>query len=436
MDARENLLRVVRFERPDYIPMTFHINDACWHHYPSEVLQDLMESHPFLFPDFERKPDPYEPEYPEYARAGVPYIDPWGCVWKTPDSGIMGCVVEHPLVSWDAFEDYTPPDPDVTTHWGPIDWEKEAENIGPAISQKSLPNGEIGHNHTWLKLIDIRGYQNVLFDMADREPRLFQLLDMLEAFNSGLVRNYLKYGAAEWMGFAEDLGMQQGPMLSPGNFREYIKPSYQRLMGVARDAGCIIHVHADGDLRVLMDDLLDCGIDVIEHGTAIDEATAQQVVDTDRYIVRNCYTPIRVYKQTQGFTNQGEYSDWAFRRHKINYHHNQVSVRLCRQKGCKQAIGPDVTGCEPYNVIPKTMKAFMELGGYTGLEAISCCTQTGSEVMGLNDKIGTLEQDKFADLILVEGNPLRDVMVLAPKGNIRLVMKGGQTIINRSVPVS
>jgi uroporphyrinogen decarboxylase len=263
MDARENLLRVVRFERPDYIPMTFHINDACWHHYPSEALQDLMESHPFLFPAFERKPDPYEPEYPEYARAGEPFVDPWGCVWETPDSGIMGCVVEHPLESWEAFKDFVPPDPGVTTHWGPIDWEQEAENVGPAISQTSLPNGEIGHNHTWLKLIDMRGYQNVIFDMSDREPRLFELLDLLEEFNAGLVRNYLKYGAAEWMGFAEDLGMQQGPMLSPPHFREYIKPSYQRLMGMARDAGCIIHVHADGDLRLLLDDLLDCGVDVI-----------------------------------------------------------------------------------------------------------------------------------------------------------------------------
>ncbi len=34
-------------------------------------------------------------------------------------------------------------------------------------------------------------------------------------------------------------------------------------LDLARDAGCFIHVHADGDLRALMDDLLDCGIDVI-----------------------------------------------------------------------------------------------------------------------------------------------------------------------------
>jgi len=256
-------LRTVRFEQPEYIPTVFHINDSCWHHYPSDALQDLMEAHPFLFPDFRRATDPVEPDFPPFARAGEPFVDPWGCVWRTPDNGIVGAVVKHPLESWDAFGSYCPPDPDAVTHWGPIRWEAEAETSGPAISQTCLSNGEIGHNHTWLKLTDIRGYQNAVLDMADGEPRLFHLLEMLEHFNAGLVRNYIKFGRVEWLGFAEDLGMQQGPMLSPELFRKYIKPSYQRLMATARDAGCILHVHADGDLRVLMDDLLDCPIDVI-----------------------------------------------------------------------------------------------------------------------------------------------------------------------------
>ena len=263
MDARENLLRTVRFEKPDHIPMTFHINGACWEHYPHEALQDLMEAHPFLFPRFRRTSSPAPIEYPPFARAGEPFTDPWGCVWETPQNGLMGIVTKHPLERWDAFDDYRPPDPNQTTHWGPIDWRHEAENLGPAISQTSLSNGEIGHGHTWLKLIDIRGYENALIDLQDREPRVFRLLEMLEAFNRGLVQNYLEYGRAEWMGFAEDLGMQRGPMLSPRQFREFIQPSYRRLMAIARDAGCIIHVHADGDLRMLWADLLDCGVDVI-----------------------------------------------------------------------------------------------------------------------------------------------------------------------------
>ena len=70
--SRENLLRCIRFEKPDYIPMTFHINAACWNHYDQNALLDLMESHPFLFPDFVRPQTPFVPDYDDMARAGQP----------------------------------------------------------------------------------------------------------------------------------------------------------------------------------------------------------------------------------------------------------------------------------------------------------------------------------------------------------------------------
>ena len=260
---RDNLLRVVRFERPDYIPITYHINAACWFHYPHDALLELMRTHPFLFPDADTFQPPTRADLGPFMRAGERWTDPWGCVWEIVTDGLLGTVVGHPLADWSHLDSYQPPDPDRTTHYAPIDWATAAESLGPAVCQTCLPNGEIGHNHTWLKLTDIRGYENTLCDMADGEPRLRRVLDMLEQFNMGLVRNYITYGKVEWLGFAEDLGMQVGPMLSPGQFRDYIKPGYERLFKAARDAGCIVHVHADGDLRALMPDLLDCGVDVI-----------------------------------------------------------------------------------------------------------------------------------------------------------------------------
>lgn len=50
----DNYLKAVFFENPDYIPVNFAINDACWHHYSKNTLWDMMESHPFLFPNFKR----------------------------------------------------------------------------------------------------------------------------------------------------------------------------------------------------------------------------------------------------------------------------------------------------------------------------------------------------------------------------------------------
>ena len=268
MTDRENLERTVRFERPERIPMSFHVNPSCWHHYPPERLRELMAAHPLLFPELQPVGDaqaagPVPVEIPPHTRAGAPFTDPWGCVWETPDDGIIGAVVRHPLERWEDLEGYTPPDPDQVTHWGPIDWEAQRRQIGPSISQRCLKNGEVGHNHTWLRLVDIRGYTNVLYDMADGEPRLGRLLDMLEEFNLGLVDNWIEKVGVRWLDFAEDLGMQVGPMLSPEYFRRFIKPSYLRLFARAKAAGCLVHVHADGDIRTLAEDLLECGVDVL-----------------------------------------------------------------------------------------------------------------------------------------------------------------------------
>ena len=52
-------------------------------------------------------------------------------------------------------------------------------------------------------------------------------------------------------------------MITPEHFRKYIKPSYQRMMKLVRDAGKIVHMHSDGDIRSLVDDIIEGGCQVI-----------------------------------------------------------------------------------------------------------------------------------------------------------------------------
>ena len=96
---------------------------------------------------------------------------PRGCVYETTEAGILGTATFHPLASWDAFESYKAPDPWVTTHWGQLTgrFQLQVWEIHPMHLR------EIGHGHTFLKLIDIRGYENAIFDMEDNEPRLLKL---------------------------------------------------------------------------------------------------------------------------------------------------------------------------------------------------------------------------------------------------------------------
>lgn len=255
-------MKSYRFERPDFIPMNFVINHACWNNYPQEILFDLMESHSFLFPDFKRPNGIYIPDYLPNARKDVPYTDSFGCVWQTSENGITGTVTTHPLKNWDSFKTWQPPNPEYCDGMKAIDWNKISKDISSAKRKNEIVTAKLRHGHTFLQLCDIRGYENVLIDMLDEEPLLEKLLDILESFNLSIVKKYIECGV-DVLCYPEDLGMQIGPMLSPDTFRRYIKPRYQRIMKPARDAGVMIHMHSDGDIRSIVDDIVDAGVDCI-----------------------------------------------------------------------------------------------------------------------------------------------------------------------------
>ncbi len=263
---RSNLLRAVYFDTPDYIPVIFHVNLACWDHYPRDALAELVRTHPQLFP---KGVPPYiehgEPvPYPPWCRKDSPWVDPWGCRWETSMSGYIGSVTRHPLAAWDALASFVAPDPGKTTHWHPVDWDNEETLRGGSIGFfDCLRSGEVGHGHTFLKLIDLLGYERAIYALSDDDPRMHTVLRMLEEFNHGLVRHFLDDARVEWLGYAEDLGMQQGPLLSPALFRKHIAPSYRRIMEPARERGAVVHMHSDGDIKALADDLLELPIRVL-----------------------------------------------------------------------------------------------------------------------------------------------------------------------------
>ena len=64
--------------------------------------------------------------------------------------------------------------------------------------------------------------------------------------------------------------------------------------------------------------------------------------------------------------------------------------------------------------------------GLSPMQSIVAATGTAAEVLGWADRIGTIEEGKLADLIVVEGDPLKDITILQKKEKIVAVMKEGQ----------
>jgi len=64
------------------------------------------------------------------------------------------------------------------------------------------------------------------------------------------------------------------------------------------------------------------------------------------------------------------------------------------------------------------------------MEAIMAATKIGSEVLDMADGVGTVEKGKFADLVMIEGDPLDDIRILQDTARIKKVIKGGKVVVS------
>jgi len=203
-----------------------------------------------------------EPDLGPTDRKDEPFTDSWGCVWRSLRDGITGQVIRSPLSDWDMLRDYQPPSPSTCGHLGPLDWEHERRLIDSARKQGALTRGAIAHGFFFQRLYYLRGFENLMVDIATQDPRLDELCEMVLSFNEGLVRRYLDIGV-DVMHFGDDLGMQERLQISPVAWRRYVKPAYARLFGMCRRAGAHVYFHSDGYIVDIMPDLIECGVTIL-----------------------------------------------------------------------------------------------------------------------------------------------------------------------------
>lgn len=106
--ARENYLRALEFRYPAWIPVSVDLVLPAWTRYGRD-LEDLVLSHPRIFPDYRLGTYPTQPEDPFFA-VYEEQVDDWGCVWRNTEAGFLGQVVGHPLADWSAFNTFNAPE--------------------------------------------------------------------------------------------------------------------------------------------------------------------------------------------------------------------------------------------------------------------------------------------------------------------------------------
>lgn len=210
-----------------------HMLPATWIKY-RETLDAIVRRHPILFGTPAGPRDYDALGMPTYA-AGQ-HVDAWGCVWSNVYHGHEAIVTGHPL----------PRREDVRRFRAP------AQDTG-------LP-----HGFMFLRLIDLRGYEEMMLDFAEEPPELQQLINIVLDYNVRQVQMALKeLKAGEMIAFADDLGTQHALPISPTQWRKYLKPCYARLYGLCRASGHPVYMHTDGHIYEIIPDLIECGVNII-----------------------------------------------------------------------------------------------------------------------------------------------------------------------------
>jgi imidazolonepropionase-like amidohydrolase len=230
------------------------------------------------------------------------------------------------------------------------------------------------------------------------------------------VRENIKYGADLIKICATGGVMSKG---DDPNASQYTREEMKAIVEEAHRLGRKVAAHAHGAEGVSW--ASDAGVDSIEHGHLMDDSSIATLKKNGTYIVPTLYL-MDWNRENLGKRNA---PDYVVRKMQAVSAVGQDTLKKAFAAGVKVAFGTDAA-VYPHGLNAHEFAVYVRLG-MSPLQAIQTATIHGADLLGWSSKIGTLEAGKWADLIAVEGNPLKDVTTLQ---QVKFVMKGGEVVKN------
>ncbi len=178
--------------------------------------------------------------------------------------------------------------------------------------------------------------------------------------------------------------------------------------------------HAQGTQGIR--NAVECGVESIEHGVYLDEATAAEMVRRGIFLVPTLQAPLAVLRREE--ETPGSVLPQSLRKTREVLDVHSAAVRMAVDMGVKVAMGTD-SGVGKHGANAEELRLLTE-NGMTPMQAIVAATKTASECVQMAGDIGTLEAGKLADLLVVDGDPLSDISVLEDRSKLLMIMQGGR----------
>ena len=273
MDSKNRVLTACAFQPPDRIPRF----DSFWE-YPDAWREQLGPPEPLTdvaiwVPD--------EATFPTRARTlkrenGWSYkVEPWGRTIRRREDAYFVQTLEVPIpegADIDAIQ-FDPPDLDTRFLRG----QPDRAALDMALRQAKEQHCVFGKTGgPYLRSTFVRGEEQFLIDIA-ADPPLARAIaekvaDHLIAVGVEELRRWSLQETGVWI--YDDMAYNDGPMFSPTAFERIFLPAYRRMVRAYREAGArYVFLHSDGDIRSILDMLVDAGIDglhPLEHRAGMD----------------------------------------------------------------------------------------------------------------------------------------------------------------------
>jgi imidazolonepropionase-like amidohydrolase len=228
------------------------------------------------------------------------------------------------------------------------------------------------------------------------------------------VRENIKYGA--------DLIKicATGGVLSKGDDPQASQFTLEELKAIVADAhrlGRKVAAHAHGAQGILW--ASEAGVDSIEHGSYIDDAGIAEMKKNGTYLVPTLYLGDWMIENA-GLTHL---PDFLLVKAKAVIPAARQNIAHAFASGVKVAFGTDAA-VYPHGMNAHEFAVMVKLG-LTPLQAIQASTINAADLLGWSGKVGTIEPGAWADIVAVDGDPLKDVTTLE---RVKFVMKGGEVV--------
>ena len=293
------------------------------------------------------------------------------------------------------------------------DLETEGAMYADADVKKAINNGEIPGPHMQVAtraMAPTGMYPLLGYSWELKVPIGVQYVDGVEEVRKA-VREQVMHGA-DWIKYYSDHGYFYGPDGVLHSHVNFTDEEAKAIVDETHRIGKKVAAHAIGNDGITA--ALKAGADTIEHGDGLSEPQMEEMVRRGIFWVPTIMVGAYVAPGRQG--------NWP-----KMVETERAAFQLALKKGVKIVLGTDAGGFDWKELNEAKEFEYYVNYGMAPMQAIRTATANAAELLGWSDKMGIIEPGKWADLVAVSGDPLKDITELQ---RVKFVMKSGSIVRN------